>query len=81
MKRGVDSGVLPEDAPDLPDHLGMVQANVKAMDKQLGDGALQIPLHPVATPTANETIPALTRMTVTSLLWFTRRFPAPGFIS
>jgi len=39
---GGDSSVFHEDAPDLPDHRGMVQANVEAMDNQFGGGALQM---------------------------------------
>lgn len=39
---GGDSGVFNEDAPCLPDHRGLVQANVMAVEEQLGGGTFQV---------------------------------------
>src|SRR5262249_44941415 len=41
-RRGFVPGVLDEDAPGLPDHGGMIQANVETTDEQLGVGAFQM---------------------------------------
>jgi hypothetical protein len=41
-RRGFVPGVLDEDASGLPDHGGMIQANVEPTDEQLGVDAFQM---------------------------------------